>query len=382
MTAPPPTPPSAQGPHVLATATDRLFFDHLLQHGPDTRARIASTVGLSRPTASEAARRLGEAGLVTTTHRPTERAPATRGRTPEFYDIAPTYGHSLALAAAPGRAVARAADLRGTTLHESVRDLPERMTPAELEETLRALAAEASLASGSPCLAATASQGNPVAPTTQQPIALSPSPFPEGHGDVLAVLRTVCDGPVRIDNDVNWATLAEHRLGAARALADAVLLYLGPGVGAGVLLSGTVQRGHHGTGGELGYLRRGKRTLMSLLLEHGGAIPGTERLDVPRIRGLFANDPTGPRATRFIEVLAEAVSNITTFLDPQALILTGPLAQSSSFVAQLTTALHHLGPGGDPEVILGELGGDAPLLGAGLAARKLALDTLWDTYRS
>lgn len=382
MTRSPRAAPETPMPQALATVTDRLFFEYLLQHGPDTRTNIAEAVGLSRPTASEAALRLSAAGLVTTTQRPAGQAPVRRGRIPDFYDISSARGHTLALAAASGRATARSQDVRGTTLQEVSSELPEHMTRAELEDRLRILATEVVEATGSPCLAATASQGNPVDPGTQRPVALPDAPFPEGLGDLPAVLRTVCDGPVRLDNDVNWATLAEHRLGAARGMDDAVLFYLGPGVGAGVLMSGVVQRGRHGTAGELGYLRYGGRTLMSLLLEHGVASPGGERLDTGRCRALFAEEPIGSRAHRFVDALAGAIGNITTFMDPQALVVSGPLSHSRPFVDLLRRALRPHLLDGEPEVLVSQLGADAPLLGAGLAAREMAQEQIWSTYRS
>lgn len=58
---------------------------------------------------------------------------------------------------------------------------------------------------------------------------------------------------VRIDNDVNVATLAEHQLGAARGVDDFLAVFVGTGVGGGLVLDGRLRRGPLGITGEIGH---------------------------------------------------------------------------------------------------------------------------------
>lgn len=58
---------------------------------------------------------------------------------------------------------------------------------------------------------------------------------------------------VSLDNDVNVAALAEHRLGAGRGVDDLLVVFVGTGVGAGLVLDGQLRRGRHGFAGELGH---------------------------------------------------------------------------------------------------------------------------------
>ncbi|PVZ08948.1 ROK family protein [Actinomycetospora cinnamomea] len=60
--------------------------------------------------------------------------------------------------------------------------------------------------------------------------------------------------PVVLEHDANAAGLAEHRVGAAAGASVAVLVALGTGIGAALLLDGTVFRGAHGVAPELGHL--------------------------------------------------------------------------------------------------------------------------------
>lgn len=60
--------------------------------------------------------------------------------------------------------------------------------------------------------------------------------------------------PTALDNDANVAALAEHRFGAARGAANAVVLTIGTGIGGGLILGGEVYRGSTGAGSELGHV--------------------------------------------------------------------------------------------------------------------------------
>jgi glucokinase len=60
--------------------------------------------------------------------------------------------------------------------------------------------------------------------------------------------------PVTLEHDANAATVGEHRFGAARGAKVATLIALGTGIGAGLMLDGTLFRGAHGVAPELGHL--------------------------------------------------------------------------------------------------------------------------------
>ena len=79
-----------------------------------------------------------------------------------------------------------------------------------------------------------------------------------GFGEPVPLRDLVRDAlgasSVRIDNDVNVGTLAEHRLGAGRGLDDLLAVFAGSGVGGGVILDGRLRRGDHGSAGEIGHV--------------------------------------------------------------------------------------------------------------------------------
>lgn len=60
---------------------------------------------------------------------------------------------------------------------------------------------------------------------------------------------------VRIANDLSAAAWGERRFGAARGVDDAALVFVGSGVGSGLILGGRLHEGHHGVAGELGHVK-------------------------------------------------------------------------------------------------------------------------------
>jgi glucokinase len=60
--------------------------------------------------------------------------------------------------------------------------------------------------------------------------------------------------PVALDNDVNCAAWGEAQLGAARGRANVLAVWVGTGVGGGLVLDGAIWRGPKLTAGEIGYV--------------------------------------------------------------------------------------------------------------------------------
>ena len=57
-----------------------------------------------------------------------------------------------------------------------------------------------------------------------------------------------------IDDSVRCMALSEKRYGSARGLPNFLYIYIGKGVGSGVLLDGRIYRGAHGVAGEFGHI--------------------------------------------------------------------------------------------------------------------------------
>ena len=60
--------------------------------------------------------------------------------------------------------------------------------------------------------------------------------------------------PVIVDNDVNVAALAEHRLGVGKELPSLLGVFIGTGIGGGFALDGGLHRGVHQAAAEIGHM--------------------------------------------------------------------------------------------------------------------------------
>jgi glucokinase len=69
------------------------------------------------------------------------------------------------------------------------------------------------------------------------------------------MLESALGVKVRIANDLSAAAWGERRFGAARGLEHVVLVFVGSGVGSGLILGGHLHEGHRGIAGELGHVK-------------------------------------------------------------------------------------------------------------------------------
>jgi glucokinase len=60
--------------------------------------------------------------------------------------------------------------------------------------------------------------------------------------------------PVKLEHDAKGTALAEFHLGAGRGSHDMVLIVIGTGIGAAVILDGKLYRGRHNAAGEVGHI--------------------------------------------------------------------------------------------------------------------------------
>ncbi len=69
------------------------------------------------------------------------------------------------------------------------------------------------------------------------------------------LLKDALGLPVRVANDLSAAAWGEKRFGAAQGVSDVVLVFVGTGVGSGLILGGRLHEGARGVAGELGHVK-------------------------------------------------------------------------------------------------------------------------------
>ena len=183
---------------VLREATDRRLLDETIRQGRTTRAELADVTGYSRPTVSEAVRRLVEVGLLDATGL---KETGRRGRVGTFYSLGARAGWVLALELDQSGVHARAADLAGHTLEELRRPPTPPGDVDALVASVRAVVGEITGAEG-PLRAVGVSVANPVDPVTHQTVPLAGTPFPEGLLKLGDVVRIEIEGIGELRNTV------------------------------------------------------------------------------------------------------------------------------------------------------------------------------------
>ncbi|WP_327090644.1 ROK family transcriptional regulator [Nonomuraea sp. NBC_01738] len=234
-------------PAMARAINDRLALDLLLEHGPLTAPQLRELTGLSRPTVADLIERLREAGLIEVAG---EAGEERRGPNARLFALVAERAHVAGVDIRWASVTVTVADLTGRTVGTAVRtpdgsDLGALVTGAIAEAAGgRALEAVALGAPGlfDPRTGALAS-GNGV---------------PGWPADLLGEVRRSLDVTVLLENEVNLAAIAEHRIGAAQGSADFALLWLDDGVGSAVVLGGRLRRGASGGAGEIGMLAVGE----------------------------------------------------------------------------------------------------------------------------
>ena len=337
-----PTRPSLE---LLRSLTDEHVLRALMRHGRLTRAELAIETGISKPTVGESVRRLTEAGLVEDTG---QRTPGGRGRgrVGSYYALAGDVGVALTVSIAPEGVVAECVDAHGETVSRAAGKLGRPARPAQVAAAVRTAAKDARQAAGVAPRLAVVSAADPVDRATGRLIQLPDAPFLLGELDPVGVLRPHVDGPVVVDNDVNWAARAERDLEDA----DFAYLFLGEGLGCAIVSDGEVRRGSVGLAGELAHLVTvGPDGRAIRLIEVFDALglrqPGSTAIDVDRL--LTAASGLDPEAEAVRRALGDADRRRRrrgrcALADPAAVVVGGPWGSHPVVVDAIAAAVDRL----------------------------------------
>ena len=219
--------------------------------------------------------------------------------------------------------------------------------------------------------------------------------------------------PVVMDHDVNSAAWAEYRRGAAQGSPVALLIALGTGIGAGLVVDGVIYRGAHGVAPELGHVvvvpggrpcpcgKRGcwerycsgtalAQTAVELLdgtPDGATPLPRADRSASPlatvapaaitgtMVAASAANgDPVSLAAmAELSRWLGVGLAMATDILDPEVIVIGGGVATAAALylpraIAELSPAITGAGHRPEPRVVVARFGDRAGIIGAALLA--------------
>ncbi|MFY0545012.1 ROK family transcriptional regulator [Brevibacillus sp. H7] len=150
--------------------------------------------------------------------------------------------------------------------------------------------------------------------------------------------------PVIIDNDVNMMTLGEYARGVGAGASHVVYMYVGTGIGSGVILDGQFYRGSREAAGEIGYMPIGpvhtRQDGEFGVFETHYSVPGIARKAQGFLSGLQEGssiihqlihhaDQGNQEARQLLDDVyrhwAYGMANIISVLNPELLILSGEM---------------------------------------------------------
>lgn len=405
-------------PSTARAINDRLALRLLQQEGPLTAGQLKQLTGLSRPTVADLVERLTASGLITVVGESGEQR---RGPNARLYGIVADRAHLAALDVRTGGVLVLVSDLVGRVLAEAAVPIGgDTGTGPAVEQVVAAVerTAKEAGAMGAPPREGVRAWGRLHTVGIGAPGLVDPATgdlrdsggLPAWHRRLAAALQErLPEARVTVENETNLAALAEQREGAARDRDTFVLLWLGHGVGAAVVLDGVLRRGASGGTGEIGFLPvpgttalpsatdcdggyhslAGAAAVGALAREYG--LPRAEPTDGPGVAVVVREavaEVTGPSggasgpADRFLDALAHRVAigaaSVASILDPGCVVLGGEVGHAGGAVlaARVADRLRRMSPLAT-EVRAGSLGGAAVLRGALLTARDRAQDELF-----
>lgn len=207
-------------------------------------------------------------------------------------------------------------------------------------------------------------------------------------------LRALVSGdlglPVVVGHDARAAGIAEATAGAAVGLDNFLLLPLGTGIAAAVVVHGVPVAGATRAAGEVGHMpvypggepcSCGQRGCLEVYASAGGMARryarrvGTSGADSQAIADAVATDPHARAVWNdATQALGTALATLTLALDPACVVLGGGLAEAGAlFLDPVREALHGaLAWRNPPPVLRSAFGAQAAQVGAAIMARRKA----------
>jgi len=189
----------------------------------------------------------------------------------------------------------------------------------------------------------------------------------EWHGESLSArLEQEFKIPVYVENDVKAMALGEYLFGAAKSTKDFVHLWVGAGVGAGIMINGQLLHGITSAAGEIGFtslessavdnkkfpLTFRDQEIFGQILNDANLIEtyrrnaGTDRgqnITVPFVaeRARLGDQVAQQVIEEFVSLLSRLCITLVNTLNPEMIVIGGKFAQSFPAVAEMLQSRIH-----------------------------------------
>ena len=318
----------AEAAGVQLSSNERRVLDVIWREGPIARQEIAGLTGLTAASITRLTKQLDDEGLITSAVEKT----GARGNQRQPISINPEGALSFGVSFSHTFMDVGLMNLGGDLL-DVVRLPLSRARAEEIAETARE--------GVSSLLSSRASRNRNILGigfalpgdfASERPFLQAHVYFPALKGvDILSVLKTHFDVPCFIENDCNTAAFGERVLGFGKEYASFLSVFLGHGIGSGLIVDGDLLRGVNGNAGAIGYMypMDGPRPSGQDLFEtvQGVGLAVRDFCDYEDIAA-SGNDVLGGWFERAGAQLCDGLSIAARLFDPEAIIIGGRVPPS------------------------------------------------------
>ncbi|WP_211304414.1 ROK family transcriptional regulator [Umezawaea tangerina] len=301
---------------------------------PSTVTELSGRTGLSRPAADVLVQQLVTDGWAEVEE---PGASSTVGRPARRYRFRATAGHVLGIDIGVHKILVMLCDLEGNLVQSLRRPADPQAGPdarlASVDQTIDDVLHKAGMAPADIWAVTIGVTG----PVDENGRTIVSTPLPGWReADPIAHLRPRFTCPIRVENDCKLAAVAERWKGVAQDADDIVYLLAGLRTGAGLIIDGTLRRGHGGVAGEIGALKavrwlNAPAHLSACPGVPSGAKPGDAAAWV--FQAAREGDSAAKTAVqRYIRDLAVGVAALVLTLDPQIVVYGGGFSRSADLV--------------------------------------------------
>jgi predicted NBD/HSP70 family sugar kinase len=229
-----------------------VVLDTVRRRSPVSRAELAQVTGLTNQTVSNVARRLLEAGLI----RESGQAPSRGGKPPRLLKLCSDGAFAVGVHLDSEPTIAVLLDLSGRVLRQSRMRIVAGSDPDRLVRpfgrAVDGLVTRAGVAREKIVGLGVAVPG-PI--DTRRGVVLDPpDASPWCRVPLIDILDRATQLPVVMDNDATAAAIGEQWAGGADREGSFLFVYMGTGIGGGVMFADGALRGYSGNAGEFGHV--------------------------------------------------------------------------------------------------------------------------------
>ncbi len=327
-------------PQTVKVMNRELIINELRKHPKQSRADLAKKTKLSKPTVSEIVRELIDEGLILEVGV----GESSGGKKPIYLTYNSRFQFVIGILIENDTIHYALGDMNGEIITSYGQKFPRYSEGSAIIDTIEKQVRkllEAERITFEKILGMVVGVSG-IKMDTEEIIRSSPT-IKWGNINLKKELSSRFNIDVIIENDVNLMTIGEYYKGQGQNTDNFVYLFIGNGIGSGLFLNKKFYKGANNASGEIGFMmigdRESEKKELGVFENNYGLIGVAQRLKELNVRiendkgdsllEILQNNQHHPKVKEILDDTikhwAKAVINLTSIIDPEAVILSGEL---------------------------------------------------------